>query len=386
MRCPCLTHTKSQSCLASLQDITEELHTSTSTTNFSVGVYMLALGLFPIFVSHWSLGQSFCIANTEKWSSFCESVGRRAIYIISFTLTVIFYILAAQSNSIGMFITMRLLSGGSAASVQVVGAGTLSDIWHVKERGKAMGYFYLGPLCGPLLAPIIGGLLQSRWKWRSTMWFMAIVALVGLNLLFWCLPETLKETKSIMAEIREETATQNPVQNGERPHLTRTSTRQSVKVESMIYGKLIRRLFWEPFLIIKYLRYPAVSLTIYYASITFGSLYVLQVGIQVTFSRPPYNFTPLQIGLSYISSSIGYISASLIGGRWVDKIMAREARKANRHDENGELIYRPEDRMRENAWVAAILYPCALIWYGWTAEKGVFYVAPVSSLVHSLHI
>lgn len=210
------------------------------------------------------------------------------------------------------------------------------------------------------------------------MWFMAIVAVVGLNLLFWCLPETLKETKSIMAEIREESGTVKSDKDEKRSPLTRTSTRQSVKDESIIYGKLIKRLFWEPFKIIKYLRFPAVSLTIYYASITFGCLYVLQVGIQVTFSRPPYNFTPLQIGLSYISSSVGYIIASLIGGKWVDNIMAREARKANRYDENGELIYRPEDRMRENAWTAAIIYPCALIWYGWTAEKGVFYVAPVS--------
>jgi MFS family permease len=57
--------------------------------------------------------------------------------------------------------------------------------------------------------------------------------------------------------------------------------------------------------------------------------------------------------------------------------MAREARRANRYDEHGELMYRPEDRMRENAWIAAFLYPAALIWYGWTAEKGVFWVAPL---------
>ena len=290
---------------------------------------------------------------------------------------IIFNILAALSTSISMFIVMRLLSGGSAASVQVVGAGTLSDIWHVKERGRAMGYFYLGPLCGPLLAPIIGGLLQSKWHWRSTMWFMTIVALVGWNLLFWCLPETLKETKSLMAEIRGETSAQ--ISNGQHEQLalTRTSTRQSVKMEGKIYAKLLKRIFWEPFTIVKYLRFPAVALTIYYASITFGSLYLLQVGVQVTFSRPPYNFTPLQIGLSYISSSVGYLLASMIGGPWVDKIMAREAKKANRYDEKGELIYRPEDRMKENAWLAAVVYPLALVWYGWTSEKGVFYVVPV---------
>ena len=36
---------------ASLSNITEELNTTISTTTFSVGVYMLALGFFPLFVS-----------------------------------------------------------------------------------------------------------------------------------------------------------------------------------------------------------------------------------------------------------------------------------------------------------------------------------------------
>ena len=66
----------------------------------------------------------------------------------SFALYFVFNVIAAISTSIGMFIVMRLLSGGAAASVQAVGAGTIADIWEVRERGQAMGIFYLGPLCG----------------------------------------------------------------------------------------------------------------------------------------------------------------------------------------------------------------------------------------------
>jgi hypothetical protein len=40
-------------------------------------------------------------------------------------------------------------------------------------------------------------------------------------------------------------------------------------------------------------------------------------------------------------------------------------------------VLRPEDRMQENAWIAAILWPGALIWYGWTAEKGVIWIVPM---------
>ena len=69
-----------------------------------------------------------------------------------------------------MLVITRLLGGGAAASVQAVGAGTIADIWEVRERGKAMGIFYLGPLMGPLFAPILGGVLTEKLGWRSTLW------------------------------------------------------------------------------------------------------------------------------------------------------------------------------------------------------------------------
>ena len=125
------------------------------------------------------------------------------------------------------------------------------------------------------------------------------------------------------------------------------------------------------------MRFPAVAVTVLYASITFGSLYFLNVSIQYTFSRAPYDFSVMIVGLLYIPNSLGYILASIFGGRWTDWIMAREAKKAHRYDSCGKLVYAPEDRMRENAWSAAILYPGALIWYGWTAEKDIFWLVPV---------
>lgn len=159
--------------------------------------------------------------------------------------------------------------------------------------------------------------------------------------------------------------------------MTRTTSRQSVQRKTAKYIKTARRVFLDPLKIILYLRFPAVLITVYYASITFGSLYFLNVSLQVVFAESPYNFSTTLVGLTYIPNSLGYVSASLIGGRWTDKIMAREAKRAERRDEKGKLMYRPEDRMRENAWIAAFLYPAALIWYGWTAERGVFWLVPL---------
>ena len=275
-----------------------------------------------------------------------------------------------------MFIIMRLLGGGAAASVQAVGAGTIADIWEVKERGRAMGIYYLGPLMGPLLAPIIGGVLADKLGWRSNLWALVIYGGVLLMLIFFALPETLKGRRLGWEE---------PVEEVEEPRatLTRTSSRQVAKRKVKNYIKWIKRAFLDPLKILLCLRYPAVAVTIYYAAITFACLYLLNISLQTTFAKAPYNFTIILLGLAYIPNSLGYIITSIFGGKWTDRIMRQAAERADRRDEKGKLVYRPEDRMGGPMWIAALLYPGALIWYGWTAEKGVIWPVPVRFHSHS---
>ncbi|KAL5340504.1 major facilitator superfamily domain-containing protein [Aspergillus crustosus] len=337
-----------------LSQVADELNASTTITNLTISLYMLSMSIFPLW-----------------WSSFSERLGRRTIYIASFALFVVFNVLCAVSTSIAMLIVMRLLSGGASASVQAVGAGTIADIWDTRERGRAMGIFYLGPLCGPLIAPIVGGALAQRWQWRSTMWFFTAYGALVVTLILFGLPETLTAPKPALPPA-EPRAEEEPL--GRR--LSRVSSRQVLGATAR-WLKLAKIIFIDPLKIILYLKYLPVLLTVYYAAITFGSLYVLNVSIEHSFVKDPYNFDTLIVGLLYIPNSVGYVVSSLFGGRWIDQIMVREAKKANRFDENGKLVFRPEDRMRENAWLGAVLYPAGLIWYGWTVDKGVFWLAPM---------
>jgi multidrug resistance protein len=348
--------------LPALGDITAEFNSSPTIVNLSVAMYMLSMSIFPLW-----------------WSSFSETLGRRTIYLSSFVLFLIFNILSAVSTNIAMFIVTRLLSGGAAASVQAVGAGTIADVWEVKERGRAMGIFYLGPLCGPLVSPILGGVLTQELGWRSSQWALAIFGGALILFILFCLPETLATRKPLIqaAEADVEANINEKSTNEMRPPLDRTTTKQSVAIKSKTYLSVLRRVFLDPLRIILYLRFPAVAICVAYASITFGSLYMLNISVQRTFSDAPYNYSVIIVGLLYIPNSTGYFIASLFGGRWVDNIMHREARKAGRFDERGRLRFIPEDRMKENAWIGALLYPSALIMYGWTARYGVNTAAPM---------
>ncbi|KAJ5766820.1 Major facilitator superfamily domain general substrate transporter [Penicillium nucicola] len=233
--------------------------------------------------------------------------------------------------------------GGAAVSVQCVGAGTVSDIWDPKVRGRAMGIFQLGPLAGPGLAPVIGGALTHGLGWRSTLWFLTIFGGVMFILIFLCLPETIER--------------QAPKLQSDG----KTNLKKALKLLKCTFG---------PFRVIGMLQYPPVIVVVWSGVIAFFAMFILNVSIQSTFEKAPYNFSVLLVGLVYLAPTMGYAISSILGGHWIDYIMIREARKANRY-ENGKLKFLPEDRMRENIWLALTLYPAVLVWYGWSVDKGI---------------
>jgi multidrug resistance protein len=291
---------------------------------------------------------------TSCRSEYSEAFGRRSIYIVSFAFFVIFSAIAAVSVNMGMFIVFRLLMGGAAASVQSVGSGTIADLWEPKERGKAMGVFMLGPLCGPGLAPIIGGALTQAYGWRSIQWFLTVFGGVVLALILFCLPETV----SRKAVSRED----------EAPTRKRT-------IGSFLFNCV------KPLGILGLLRHPAIFVAVYAAGISFGVMFVSYVELQATFPFAPYNFGETTLGLFYLAPTIGYALASVLGGFWLDHIVKREATKAGRVDEDGNLKYLPEDRMKENMWVGAVLYPGCFVWFGWAIDKGLHWAVAAVPLV-----
>lgn len=285
------------------------------------------------------------------------------------SLYLVFNILSAKSTSIGMLIVMRVLSSGSGCAVTAVGAGTVSDIWEVKERGTAMSIYYLGPLLGPALGPVIGGVLTQRWDWRATQWFLTIYGALFLVSILFFLPETLRQRCGVVSPDNDPASLQLPSQT----HFGKASSQHRLKKRTTAIAKA----FFDPLRILTYLRFPAILITVYFASITFGIIGVWCISIQETFSSPPYNYSALIVGLLYLPFSLGLIVGSILGGKWSDHIMTREARSAGRYNEKGALVPRPEDRMRENAWLSIAFFPGALLWYGWAAQKAVIWIVPV---------
>lgn len=426
----------------SITSIEKDFDTTTMMVNVSVGIYLLSLGVLPLW-----------------WSSLSELRGRRTVYVLSFTLLCAFCIGSALAPNIEAFIVFRMLCGASSASVQSVGAGTVADLYKPEDRGKRLGYYYLGALMAPLLSPIIGSLLVNRWSWRSTQWFMVILAGVNVLLLTLLLPETLRrqDSKSAIAAIlaerrvgmktqpeasvdsgsddshqvqdkdearedydydtevnriltRTSEAAQYPADLEEHydplaPQITKIQTRDRRLEQRMREGEIQRwktnlenelekmgteknmtgaetasipKRSWgtslyiylvKPLKSLHFLRYPPVTLAITFSAISFAILYFVNMTVEYSYSRSPYNFKPLYVGLLYIPNSVTYVIASIYGGKWVDNLLRQYKKKY------GTLA--PEARISWNVVTAVISFPISLLIFGWCLDKKQHWVTPL---------
>lgn len=429
--------------------ITESLDTTTFMVNISVGVYSLSLGIFPLW-----------------WSSFSEMHGRRSVYVVSFVMLFGFCIGASLSPSISSFIVLRVLCGAASASVQSVGAGTVSDLFIPEDRGKNLGIYYMGPLMAPLISPIIASGLVTRWSWRSTQWFMVILAGFNVILLVFLLPETLRKQDNkaaiaaVLLERRNQTKkridqdadqdadleagqdvdstsfddeadegeedlkriltnassrhnyppsdnnidvgapqvsrirSQDPrwesrireydqsrIRNNLENELSRTETRRTRLTSKTTVEEEDDRSKWQSFLnqgyihlirpmkSIYFLKYPPVLMAIIFSAISFSVLYFVNMTIEYDYSRSPYNFKPLYVGLLYIPNSVTYIIAAIYGGRWVDTLLKSYKAKYG--------IMAPEARISWNLVTAVAIYPVSLLIFGWFLDKKCHWVTPL---------
>ena len=79
--------------------------------------------------------------------------------------------------------------GFVVGSTIIIAQSIVADVYPEEERGTAMGRVLAPMLLGPIIAPIIGGVLSQAFGWRSNFMFLALLnVLVVICVLF--VPET----------------------------------------------------------------------------------------------------------------------------------------------------------------------------------------------------
>ena len=157
----------------SLPRITNYFHTQMSLVQVTISIYMFG----------YSIGQLFL-------GILSDSYGRRKILLLSGALFTFASFLAIIAGSILMLNICRLIQGVGVAGLAVVARAMLVDIYSGKDLAKSTTYFGLSWSLGPILAPFIGGYLQSYFDWSASFYLFTIYGLIIFVYAYVKLPET----------------------------------------------------------------------------------------------------------------------------------------------------------------------------------------------------
>ncbi|OJA10107.1 hypothetical protein AZE42_13385, partial [Rhizopogon vesiculosus] len=71
-----------------------------------------------------------------------------------------------------------------------LGAGVVSDIYKLEERGTGMGIFFGATFSGLAIAPLLGGAAAQYWSWRNLHYSLAAWGILEMLLIYLSFPET----------------------------------------------------------------------------------------------------------------------------------------------------------------------------------------------------
>jgi DHA2 family multidrug resistance protein len=107
--------------------------------------------------------------------------GRKRYQIGSITLFTLSSIMCGAAWSLESLIFFRVIQGLAGGGLVPVSQAILLEAFPRKEHGMAMAIFGVGVMFGPIVGPLLGGIITDTWSWR---WIFYINVPIGLLAIF----------------------------------------------------------------------------------------------------------------------------------------------------------------------------------------------------------
>ncbi|KAI0668312.1 MFS general substrate transporter [Trametes maxima] len=286
------------------------------------------------------------------WATYSGTYGRRPAYLWSLPCLCIGSVGVALAHGVPSLMFWRVVQAFGSSSGLSVGAGTISDMYRLEERGTAMGIFFgvrvyylaLLPRSSALrLPPVAGGLATHYATWRAAQWAIFAMGLGAYALIVLWLPETLD------------------------PAVARAKFLQAAGE-----GREHKTFVWlNPFKSLALLRSPNILLTTIAGTTAHMSDYALLIPLSYTIGKAYGITNEAVIGMFFLASGVGNIVGAPLAGSLSDRAVIR-----GRALRGGTWV--PEDRLRATYWGALVYVPLSCAVFGLATQ---FVPGPVGIVI-----
>jgi EmrB/QacA subfamily drug resistance transporter len=146
-------------------DIARNLHVTPVQMSLAVAAYVLAVAVF-IPVSGW----------------FADRFGTRRVFVSALAVFTLGSALCGLAQSFEMLVAMRVLQGLGGAMMTPVGRLILLRSFPRSQLMTAMTYTTLPAIVGPVIGPLLGGILTTTLSWRWIFYVNLPFGLLGMLL------------------------------------------------------------------------------------------------------------------------------------------------------------------------------------------------------------
>jgi DHA1 family bicyclomycin/chloramphenicol resistance-like MFS transporter len=162
--------------LPSLPDIAHVLQAPTARVQLTVSSYLIG----------FAVGQVI-------YGPVSDRHGRRPVLLAAVTLYLISTLVCAATPSVTPLIGARFLQGIGGSGSIVLARAVVRDLYSGVQAARELSLMGSISAFAPIVAPMIGGVLQTAFGWRASFIAMAAFAVVALVVAGRLLPETLRQ-------------------------------------------------------------------------------------------------------------------------------------------------------------------------------------------------
>src|SRR3954451_2217252 len=162
-----------------IETLGRQLHSSLSSIQWVATGYLLALATV-VPLTGWAM----------------ERFGGKRMWMISVTLFLAGSTLCGLAWSTESLVVFRVLQGFGGGMILPIGQAILAQAAGPQRMGRVMSVIGVPTLLGPILGPVIGGLIVDHFSWRWIFFVNLPVGVVALALAARILPASRRDTRS----------------------------------------------------------------------------------------------------------------------------------------------------------------------------------------------